>query len=125
MNYERMAAEIPTLYRLSRESKGKADLLNGLLGWIRNDTFGKVAEVCALWGAIVQANKHLSKVDRTLQSRTIEHEHFNLKEVLNSELKQAKETMASIPGGRRATTVTTDEDFSLAIKRLKYLREYK
>ncbi|KAJ5506954.1 hypothetical protein PEX1_076040 [Penicillium expansum] len=124
MNYERMSAEIPTLYRLSRESK-EADLLNGLLGWVRNDTFGKVAEVCALWGAIVQANKHLAKVDRTLQARTIEHEHFNLKEVLNSELKQAKEMMAAIPGGRRATTVTTDEDFSLAIKRLKYLREYK
>ena len=33
--------------------------------------------------------------------------------------------MAAIPGGRGATTVTTDEDFSLAIKRLKYLREYK
>ncbi|KAJ5604287.1 hypothetical protein N7537_007243 [Penicillium hordei] len=124
MNYERMAAEIPTLYRLSRESK-EADLLNGLLGWVRNDTFGKVAEVCALWGAIVQANKYLAKVDRTLQSRTIEHEHFNLKEVLNSELKQAKEMMAAIPGGRCATTVTTDEDFSLAIKRLKYLREYR
>ena len=61
----------------------------------------------------------------TLQARTIEHEHFNLKEVLNSELKQAKEMMAAIPGGRGATTVTTDEDFSLAIKRLKYLREYK
>lgn len=40
------------------------------------------------------------------------------------ELKQAKELMAAIPGGRRATTVTSDEDFALAIKRLKYLREF-
>ncbi|CDM31485.1 hypothetical protein DTO013E5_2219 [Penicillium roqueforti] len=124
MNYERMSAEIPTLYRLSRESR-EADLLNGLLGWIRNEAFGKIAEACALWGAIVQANKHLAKVDRTLHARNIEHEHFNLKEVLNSELKQAKEMMDAIPGGRRATTVTTEEDFSLAIKRLKFLREYK
>ncbi|KXG52900.1 uncharacterized protein PGRI_081560 [Penicillium griseofulvum] len=124
MNYERMAAEIPTLYRLSSESK-EADLLNGLLGWIRNDTFGNMAEICALWGAIVQANNYLAKVHRTLQARAIEHEHFHLKEVLNSELKQAKEMMDAIPGGRRATTVTTDEDFSLAVKRLKYLREYK
>ena len=61
----------------------------------------------------------------TLHARRIEHEHFNLKEVLNSELKQAKEIMDAIPGGRRATTVTTEEDFSLAIKRLKFLREYK
>jgi hypothetical protein len=61
----------------------------------------------------------------TLQARAIEHEHFHLKEVLNSELKQAKEMMDAIPGGRRATTVTTDEDFSLAVKRLKYLREYR
>ncbi|KAJ5800510.1 uncharacterized protein N7518_002578 [Penicillium psychrosexuale] len=124
MNYERMSAEIPTLYRLSREFR-EADLLNGLLGWIRNEAFGKIAEACALWGAIVQANKHLAKVDRTLHARSIEHEHFNLKEVLNSELKQAKEMMDGIPGGRRATTVTTEEDFSLAIKRLKFLREYK
>ncbi|OQE20281.1 hypothetical protein PENFLA_c017G04463 [Penicillium flavigenum] len=124
MNYERMAAEIPALYRLSRESK-EADLLNGLLGWIRNDTFGKTAEVCALWGSIVEANKHLAKIDRTLQARKIDHEHFDLKELLNSELQQAKEMMAAIPGGRRATTITTDEDFSLAVKRLKYLREYR
>lgn len=48
----------------------EADLLNGLLGWVRNDTFGKVAEVCALWGAIVQANKHLAKVDRKTMRST-------------------------------------------------------
>ena len=41
------------------------------------------------------------------------------------ELKQAKELMAAIPGGRRATTITSDEDFALAVKRLKYLREFK
>ena len=33
--------------------------------------------------------------------------------------------MADIPGGRSTTTITTDEDFSLAVKRLKYLREYR
>lgn len=87
MNYERMSAEIPNLYQISRETKGsytwtsrlatrltirsEADLLNGLLGWVRNDTFGRMAEVCALWGAIVQANKHLSKVDRKTVRSTL------------------------------------------------------
>lgn len=41
------------------------------------------------------------------------------------ELKQAKELMATIPGGRRAMTITSDEDFALAVKRLKYLREFR
>lgn len=44
---------------------------------------------------------------------------------MNLEMKQAKEMMAAIPGGRRATTITSDEDFALAIKRLKYLREFR
>lgn len=49
---------------LTTNKSSEADLLNGLLGWIRNEAFGKIAEACALWGAIVQANKHLAKVDR-------------------------------------------------------------
>ncbi|KAJ5469154.1 hypothetical protein N7475_006906 [Penicillium sp. IBT 31633x] len=124
MNYERISAEIPQAYQVSRESK-ETDLLNGLLGWVRNETFGTMAEVCALWGAIVQANKHLAKVDRTLQARSVDHEQLDLKAAMNMELKQAKELMATIPGGRRAMTITSDEDFALAVKRLKYLREFR
>jgi hypothetical protein len=81
MNYERLAAEIPVAYRVSRETRNRPtspflsdthqpfipldpDLLNGLLGWIRNDTFGRVAEICTLWAAILRANKYLAEADR-------------------------------------------------------------
>lgn len=39
------------------------DLLLGLLGWARNEAFGRVADTCALWGAIVHANTHLELMD--------------------------------------------------------------
>ncbi|KAJ5559164.1 hypothetical protein N7461_003136 [Penicillium sp. DV-2018c] len=151
MNYERLAAEIPVAYRVSRETKNHPnpssgyntpsypspydthqpsipldlDLLNGLLGWIRNDTFGRVAEICAIWAAILRANKYLAEADRTLQARNVVHDSFNLGSSLSLESTQAKQYMDAIPGGRRPIAINGADEFALAIKRLRFVRKFE
>ncbi|KAJ5120917.1 uncharacterized protein N7515_010305 [Penicillium bovifimosum] len=142
MNYERLAAEVPVAYRVTRETRHRPtapfpsdthqpfipldpDLLNGLLGWIRNDTFGRVAEICAIWAAILRANKYLAEADRTLQTHKVVHDSFNLGSSLSLESTQTKQLMDAIPGGRRAIPINGADDFALAIKRLRFVRKFE
>ncbi|KAJ6007171.1 hypothetical protein N7499_000835 [Penicillium canescens] len=123
MNYQRAINEIPAVFQVSSGERG-SNILNSFLGWVRNETFGNMAEVCALWAAIVDANEHLTKLDQTLTSHEIPHAEYKIKEILDSELREAKELMALMPGGPENKAINTDDDLIHAIGRLKFLRHF-
>ncbi|KAJ5297351.1 hypothetical protein PENANT_c005G02234 [Penicillium antarcticum] len=123
MNYQRAINEVPAVFQVASGERG-SNILNSFLGWVRNETFGNMAEVCALWAAIVDANEHLVKLDRVLTSCEITHPEYNTKEILDLELKEVKELMSLMPGGPENKAINTDEDLIRAMVRLKFLRHF-
>ncbi|KAJ5873759.1 uncharacterized protein N7529_002189 [Penicillium soppii] len=118
MNYTRM------LDKTSTNKNLELSLLLSFLGWARNDAFARVADVCALWGAIVDANTHLMKLDALLDQKNIQHERFPIGEMIDLELEGARQLMTHLPGGMHLLTLRGDGEFILAIRRLNFLREY-
>ncbi|CAI7594478.1 unnamed protein product [Penicillium bialowiezense] len=123
MNYDRMLYDIPEIFQTSGNDK-QLDLLLGLLGWARNEAFGRVADTCALWGAIVHANTHLELMDAKLTERKCDHDSLSLASSLDAELEEANQLMESLPGGRHLLTIRGPPEFMLAVKRIQFLREY-
>jgi hypothetical protein len=59
-----------------------------------------------------------------LTSREIPHAEYKTKEILDSELREAKELMALMPGGPENKAINTDDDLIRAMVRLKFLRHF-
>ncbi|KAK9851099.1 uncharacterized protein MYU51_011339 [Penicillium brevicompactum] len=123
MNYERMLYDIPEIFQTSGNEK-EFDLLLSLLGWARNEAFGRVADTCALWGALVHANSHLLLMQARLTERNCDHESFNIASSLDLELEEARRLMENLPGGRHLLVINGPGEFMLAVKRIRFLREY-
>ncbi|CAG8381008.1 unnamed protein product [Penicillium salamii] len=123
MNYERMLDQIPELYRITGNAND-LNLLLGLLGWARNEAFGRVADTCAHWGALVHAHTHMMNLDAVLMSRKIEHERLSLASSIDLELEEARSLMDNLPGGRYLLTLRGDAEFVMALKRVQFLREF-